>query len=58
MYFNISRTMNILIVAALTLVILIVLVFLAKITDTSNPYREAADMNDTYAPYQPWDRLR
>jgi hypothetical protein len=51
-------TMNILIVAALTLVILIVLVFLAKITDTSNPYREAADMNDTYAPYQPWGRLR
>lgn len=58
MYFNISKTMNILIVAALTLVILIVLVFFAKITDTSNPYRKAADMDDTYAPYHPWDRVR
>lgn len=58
MNLNISKTMNILIVAALTLVILIVLVFFAKITETSNPYRKAADMNDTYAPYQPWDKVR
>lgn len=56
MDFNISKTLNILIVAALTLVILIVLVFFAKITDTSNPYRKTADMEDTYAPYQPWDK--
>ncbi len=58
MYFNISKTMNIMIVAALTLVILLVLVFFAKVTDISNPYRKAADMNDSYAPYQPWARVR
>ncbi len=58
MYFNIGKTMNILIVAALTLVILIVLVFFAKVSKTSNPYKNAADINDTYAPYQPWSRLR
>ncbi len=58
MYFNISKTMNILIVAALALVFLIVLVFFAKITDTSNPYKKAADINDTYSPYQPWQKLR
>lgn len=55
---NISKTMNILIVAAMTLVILIVLVFFAKITNTSNPYRQAADMNDPYAPYQSWEKVR
>ena len=58
MYFDISKTMNFLIVAVLTLVILIVLVFLAKITDTSNPYRKAADMDDTYAPCHQWERVR
>ena len=58
MYFNISKTMNILIVAALALVFLIVLVFFAKITDTSNPYKKAADINETYSPYQPWQKLR
>lgn len=58
MNFNINKTMNILIVAALTLVILVALAFFAKITNTVNPYREAADMNDPYAPYQPWERAR
>ena len=58
MNFNLSKTMNILIVAALTLVILIVLVFFARISKTSNPYKEKADIRDTYAPYQPWERMR
>lgn len=58
MHFDTDRIINILIVAALALVILIFLVFFARITDTSNPYRKAADMDDTYSPWQPWIRLR
>ena len=58
MYFNISKTMNILMIAALSLVILIALILFIKISDRSNKYNMGADIHDTYDPYNSWGKAR
>jgi len=58
MYFNINKAMNILIIAALTLVLLITLILFVKISDKTNRYKAGTDMNDTYDPYLPWEKAR
>lgn len=57
MYFNINKTMNILIGAALVLVLLIILIFFLKVSDKTNQYKAGSDIHDTYDPYLPWEKV-
>jgi heme/copper-type cytochrome/quinol oxidase subunit 2 len=56
MYFNINKAMNLMIIAALTLVIIIMLIVIVKISDRTNRYKTGTDMHDTYDPYLPWEK--
>lgn len=48
--------MNLMIIAALTLVIIIMLIVIVKVSDKTNRYRTGTDMHDTYDPYLPWEK--
>lgn len=58
MYFDINKMLNILIIAMLSLVAIITLLFFLKISDKSHPYYQGVDIKDIYQPYQSWSRLR
>lgn len=58
MYFNENKLLNIMIVAILSLMVMITLLFFMKIAKKPHPYSDGADIVDTYAPYNPWNKAR
>ncbi len=58
MYFNYNRLLNIMIVAILSLIIIVTLLFFIKVSKKPHPYKEGVDIFDTYAPYNPWSKAR
>ncbi len=58
MYLDSNKLLNILVVAILSMIVLISLLFFIKISDRSHPYLNGADIKDTYAPYSPWNNAK
>lgn len=56
MYLNYNKLMNIMIVAILSLIVMITLLIFIKVAKKPHPYNEGVDINDTYAPYVPWNK--
>jgi hypothetical protein len=46
------------IVAILSLIIIVTLLFFIKVSKKPHPYKEGVDIFDTYAPYNPWSKAR
>ena len=58
MYFDSYKILNILMAAIMVMIVLISLLFFARLSDRSHPYINGADIQDTYDPYKPWERLK
>ncbi|HOP64004.1 MAG TPA: hypothetical protein PK358_11980 [Spirochaetota bacterium] len=58
MYPDMNKILNMLVIAILSLIVVITLLFFVKISDKSHPYLEGTDIEDTYAPYFPWNRAK
>ncbi len=58
MYLNYNKLLNIMIVAILSLIVMITLLLFMKAVKKPHPYNEGADIEDTYAPYNSWNKAR
>lgn len=58
MYLNYNKLLNIMIIAILSLMVMITLLFFIKTSKKPHPYKEGADIFDTYSPYDPWSKAR
>jgi len=58
MYLNYNKLLNVMIIAILSLIVIIMLLFFIKTSNKPHPYKEGVDIFDTYAPYIPWSRAR
>lgn len=58
MYLDTNKILNILVIAILSMIVLISLLFFIKISDRSHPYINGTDIKDTYAPYIPWNKAK
>jgi len=56
MYLNYNKLLNIMIIAILALLVMITLLLFSKVAKKPHPYQEGADIIDTYAPYNPWNK--
>lgn len=57
MYPDMNKILNLLVIAILSMIVLISLLFFIRLSDKSHPYVNGADIRDTYAPYNPWNRV-
>lgn len=58
MYSDMNKILNILVIAILTMIVLISLLFFIRVSDKSHPYYNGADIRDSYAPYNPWNKAK
>lgn len=58
MYSDMNKILNILVIAILSMIVLISLLFFIRVSDRSHPYMNGTDIRDTYAPYNPWDKAK
>ena len=58
MYLNYNKLLNVMIIAILSLLVMITLLFFIKISKKPHPYNGGVDIFDTYAPYNPWSKAR
>lgn len=58
MSFDLNRIMNMLLLSILSLLFMIILILILKIADSRNPYMNGININDTYAPYSTWEKVR
>ena len=58
MYLNYNKLLNIMIVAILSLLVMITLLLFTKVAKKPHTYNDGADIIDTYAPYNPWNKAR
>jgi len=56
MYSDMNKILNILVIAILSMIVLISLLFFIRVSDKTHPYINGADISDTYAPYNPWNK--
>jgi hypothetical protein len=47
-----------LVIAILSMIVLISLLFFIRVSDKSHPYMNGADIRDSYAPYNPWNKAK
>ncbi len=58
MYSDMNKILNMLVIAILSMIVLISLLFFIRVSDKSHPYMNGADIRDTYAPYNPWNKAK
>jgi len=58
MYSDMNKILNILVIAILSMIVLISLLFFIRVSDKSHPYMNGVDIRDTYSPYNPWNKAK
>lgn len=56
MYLNNNKYLNVMILGIITLIVIITLLIFVKVVKNPHPYKDGADITDTYAPYIPWNK--
>lgn len=58
MYPDMNKILNILVIAILSMIVLITLLFFIRVSDKAHPYINGVDIRDSYAPYNPWEKAK